>query len=59
VRGDRIVKREKPDGIDVAIVAFLGARLNGESIEQATRNAEAMLDLFGIPRDHHTHPKEG
>ena len=41
---------EKPDGIDVAIAAFLAARLCGESAEVARKNAEAMLDFFGVPR---------
>jgi hypothetical protein len=42
---------EERDGIDVAIIAFIGTQLTGGSIEEATRHAEAMLDIFGIERE--------
>lgn len=39
-----------PRGIDVAIAAYFGALLSGETREAATRNAEGMLELFGFER---------
>jgi hypothetical protein len=49
----------KHDGIDVAIAAFLGARLSGRSVAEAEKDAKAMLDFFGIPRKDTTNDHRG